>query len=131
MLHADEHHGAGGGILEVDDRLIFDRFHLKSLAEYMRQSPPGRLKRIMTEIATLKSDLPNGIFAKYASSQPDCMKVVVVGSEDTPYENGVYEFDLFCPQAYPDKPPKMFFWGTENGKTMINPNLEDTGEGKF
>ena len=102
---------------------MLDRFHFLDVARYMPHSPKGRLKRLFTEIATLKTGLPKGIFEKYACSRPGCMKLVIVGPEDTPYENGLYEFDIFCPQNYPFEPPQMFFWETENGRTMINGNL--------
>ena len=35
------------------------------------------------------------------------MKVLITGSEETPYSHGVFEFDVFFDCNYPNLPPKI------------------------
>lgn len=56
------------------------------------------------------------------------MKIVVVGPAGTPYENGLFLFDLFCPQTYPHDPPMVKFRGTGGGRVRLNPNLHSDGK---
>ena len=87
----------------------------------------GQIKRIMQEVARLQASLPDGIFVRYASSRPDKMKVLIIGPRDTPYENGIFEFDLYCDSSFPSMPPKMLLRTTGGGKVRFNPNLYNTG----
>ncbi|KAF2022336.1 UBC-like protein, partial [Aaosphaeria arxii CBS 175.79] len=86
------------------------------------------MKRLITEIASLKTGLPPGIFVRYAASRIDCLKFLIVGPVDTPYENGLFEFDLFCPANYPHAPPQCLFKGTKGGEYGINPNIYPNGK---
>ncbi|ORY19734.1 hypothetical protein BCR34DRAFT_551599 [Clohesyomyces aquaticus] len=122
-VQADTDHG----IVEVDDSLIFSNHHFAYKARYMKQSPPGRMKRLITEITTLKTGLPPGIFVKYATSRLDVMKFIIVGPRGTPYENGLFEFDLFCTPNFPYESPKVKFRTTGNGTVNFNPNLYADG----
>jgi hypothetical protein len=90
-------------------------------------SPLGRLKRIMIEIPTLTTSLPPGIFVRYAESRPDVLKFVIIGPAGTPYENGIFEFDMFCDENFPHKPPSVKFKTTGGGRVRFNPNLYKCG----
>jgi len=35
------------------------------------------------------------------------MQALIVGPEDTPYENGLFEFDILLPLSYPQSPPQV------------------------
>jgi hypothetical protein len=91
-------------------------------------SAPGRFKRIITEITTLKTGLPPGIFVRYAESRPDIMKVVIIGPQGTPYENGIFEFDIFCDGNFPNMPPQVLFKTTGGNRINFNPNLYADGK---
>ena len=56
----------------------------------LQTSNRGRLTTISKEIATLKTSLPTGIFLKVAESRSDVMKVLIVGSEGSPYAGGLF-----------------------------------------
>ncbi|KAI0828772.1 hypothetical protein F5Y06DRAFT_302258 [Hypoxylon sp. FL0890] len=88
----------------------------------------GRMKRLITELSTLQTSLPEGIFIYYGSSRLDIMKVLIIGPKNTPYEHGLFEFDLWCPMDYPNSPPKMTFRTTNGGRTRFNPNLYEDGK---
>ncbi|KAG9379129.1 NMT1 N-myristoyl transferase [Pyrenophora tritici-repentis] len=89
----------------------------------LMQSPPGRLKRLIIEITTLQTSLPPGIYVRYAEDRPDILKCVITGAVGTPYENGLFEFDIYCNENFPNAPPDVTFKGTGGGKISINPNL--------
>ena len=57
-------------------------------------------------------------------------RVLIIGPEGTPYENGLFEFDLWCGQEYPCKPPLVHF-DRKNCPHPINPNLHLDGKGRF
>lgn len=46
----------------------------------------------------------------------------------SPYENGVFEFDILCPPNYPDAPPSVLLVTTGGGKVRFNPNLYNCGK---
>ncbi|KAK2629887.1 hypothetical protein QTJ16_000707 [Diplocarpon rosae] len=85
----------------------------------------GRLNTISKELATLKTSLPPGIFLKVAESRSDVMKVLIIGSEGSPYAGGLFTFDLFLDSRYPLSPPKMTFTlnGNDADGESLNPNL--------
>jgi hypothetical protein len=64
---------ADQGIAEAPDEEIFAT-HAYANYAYQVQSPPGRMKRLITEITSLKTGLPPGIIVKYAASRLDVMK---------------------------------------------------------
>lgn len=45
---------------------------------------------ISKEVATMTTSLPTGIFLKIAESRSDVMKVMIVGSEGSPYAGGLF-----------------------------------------
>jgi ubiquitin-protein ligase len=56
------------------------------------------------------------------------IKVLIMGSKDTPYSNGAFMFDVFCDDSYPNNPPKMLITTTGQGKIRFNPNLYSCGK---
>ncbi|OTB18593.1 hypothetical protein K445DRAFT_19195 [Daldinia sp. EC12] len=88
----------------------------------------GRMKRLITEISTLRTSLPEGIFICHGSSRLDIMKVLIIGPKHTPYEHGMFEFDLYCSVDYPKSPPKMVFKTPNGSRTRFNPNLYHDGK---
>ena len=87
--------------------------------------------RIKTEIPTLRNNLPcsftNSAFVRMDTRYPNLMKILIMGSEDTPYAHGAYEFDLIAKGRYPLEPPQMTLKTTANGIVRFNPNLYNTG----
>ncbi|KAK1470047.1 ubiquitin-conjugating enzyme [Colletotrichum melonis] len=88
---------------------------------------PRRMKKLVMELSMLRTTLPDGIFVRHDDTRLDAMKVLIVGPEGTPYENGLFEFDLFCPLDYPERPPKMVF-RTTYSRRKFNPNLYSNGQ---
>ncbi|KAG9189672.1 baculoviral IAP repeat-containing protein 6 (apollon) [Alternaria panax] len=113
---------------EVGEKLMKQTYHFYKQAKALESSRPGRFKRLVTEITTLQTGLPAGIFARYCENRPDMLKCVITGPVGTPYENGLFEFDFFCPAEYPNSPPHVNFKGTSGGRININPNLYADGK---
>lgn len=104
------------------------------------------MKRIMQEIARLHASLPDGIFIRHGSSRPDVIKALIIGPKGdlpwcspdrtsilipalgTPYENGLFEFDILCASDFPLGPPKVQLRTTGGGRVGFNPNLYSTGK---
>ncbi|GIL47684.1 hypothetical protein Vafri_4440 [Volvox africanus] len=68
------------------------------------------------------------IFLQQDSARIDKMRAVITGPEGTPYEGGLFVFDIFCPAGYPNDPPVMMVYNTGGGKARYNPNLYADGK---
>lgn len=117
-------------LLDIQDLQILTGHHYAQEAARMQSPPTGRMKHLMLDITKLKTGLPAGIFVRHGSSRLDVMKVLIVGPVGSPYEGGLFEFDLLCPFDYPNKPPRMYFRTTGGGAAHFNPNLYRDGKGK-
>ncbi|KAI5919982.1 hypothetical protein F4810DRAFT_459498 [Camillea tinctor] len=118
------------GVMEAPDDNLLSNFTFAQEAHNIAniEPPRGRMKRLITEIATLRTSLPEGIYICHGSSRLDIMKVLIIGPRGTPYEHGFFQFDLLCPVDYPNKPPKMSFKNTGGGRVRFNPNLYEDGK---
>jgi baculoviral IAP repeat-containing protein 6 len=50
-----------------------------------------------------------------------------MGSNETPYAHGVFLFDIYCEDQYPNVPPKVNLMTTGQGSVRFNPNLYANG----
>ncbi|KAI0598953.1 ubiquitin-conjugating enzyme/RWD-like protein [Biscogniauxia sp. FL1348] len=118
------------GVKEAADDDLLSNFTFAHEARAIANSEPrpGRMKRLVTELSTLRTSLPEGIYICHGSSRLDIMKVLIIGPKATPYEHGFFQFDLFCPADYPNSPPKMAFKNTNGGLVRFNPNLYEDGK---
>jgi hypothetical protein len=79
-----------------DNRVTFTDDVLKNHAYHTvinatnASAQKGRLSTIGKEIANMTTSLPAGIFLKIAESRSDVMKVLIVGTEDSPYAGGLF-----------------------------------------
>lgn len=62
------------GIVEVPDEQIWPTYAFANEARYATQPKQGRIKRLITDITTLKTGLAEGIYVKHAMSRLDAMK---------------------------------------------------------
>ena len=106
----------------------------ENISDYIYDDSPlssDGVKRINREIKALTKALPcepsGAVFINIDSSNMSRMKVLISGTEDSPYEHGLFLFDIKLDQSYPSTPPKMTIKTTGDGTLRFNPNLYDSG----
>ncbi|KAM7189551.1 hypothetical protein V8F20_010090 [Naviculisporaceae sp. PSN 640] len=121
---------AANRVLDIPDHQFCESYYFTKQAQALNPSSvsKGRMKTLVSQLASLRNDLPDGIFVRHASSRLDALKVLFVGPAGTPYENGLFEFDFFCPANFPNSPPKAQFRTTGGGRARFNPNLYADGK---
>jgi ubiquitin-protein ligase len=96
-------------------------------------SPPSptplAIKRICSDIKDLTRDPldKEGIFHSYNEDNITEARIMIIGPEDTPYENGFYLFHFKFPNNYPFEPPSVKYY-TQGDNTRFNPNLYTCGK---
>ena len=90
------------------------------------------LKRLKNEFDKFQENLPCNISSSYFiradMNYPQFIKVLIAGSRGTPYEHGLFEFDIYLPNNYPNGVPKCNLMTTGDGKVRFNPNLYSDGK---
>lgn len=88
-------------------------------------------KRLANEFKSLKDNLPcdfnSSYFIRADENYPNYIKVLIAGSRGTPYEHGLFEYDIWLPLNYPNEAPKCNLVTTGNGTIRFNPNLYTNG----
>lgn len=97
-------------------------------------NPRERLKSIQHNLSLLKGgflpmdDFGTGIYICVNEDDPSFMKALITGPRDTPYNFGLFEFDIYLPPMFPEKPPHVWFKTTNKGRVRFNPNLYANGK---
>jgi baculoviral IAP repeat-containing protein 6 len=90
------------------------------------------VKRTKKDLKTLSSDLPtswqSSVMVRYDKKRPYMLKAVIIGPDDTPYEDGIFVFDIYTGAKYPSAPPHCNIVNTGGGKHRHNPNLYAEGK---
>ncbi|KAI9845625.1 MAG: hypothetical protein M1837_004599 [Sclerophora amabilis] len=115
-----------GACVEFTEEVL-QRHHFMLATRNLSQSPRGRIPYLMKELAGMATSLPEGIFVKASADTLGMLKCLIVGPEGTPYEGGLFEFDIFADNEYPIGPPHVHFCGTHGGRVDTNPNLHIDG----
>ena len=89
----------------------------------------NRITRIKDELNDLfKNNLDdNKIFYDLDNDNIDILKVMMIGTKDTPYENGFFFFTIRYPENYPAVPMIVWYY-TTHSKMRFNPNLYNNGK---
>ena len=86
-------------------------------------------KRLIKDIKEMMRNplTDNGIY--YTHDEENMLKgyALLLGPEDSIYEDGFYFFEFIFPKNYPFSPPKVLFH-TGDGVTRFNPNLYRNGK---
>ncbi|ESP03792.1 hypothetical protein LOTGIDRAFT_156353 [Lottia gigantea] len=97
---------------------------------YTNQFSPNVQRSFMVsvqkELKLLESSLPPGIIVKGFEDRMDLFSAMFVGPTNTPYEDGLFVFDLQLSPDYPVSPPSLHYisYCTER----LNPNLYEDGK---
>ena len=88
------------------------------------------IRRLAKEYSSIMNSLPiffeSSIFVRVNEQDNRCMKVLITGPNDTPYDSGIFIFDVYTGDDYPNHAPKMQF--LNHGKKRFNPNLYNCGK---
>lgn len=89
------------------------------------------IKRLKNEFDLFYDYIPfnynSSFFVRADKNFPQFVKLLISGPRGSPYENGLYLFDVYFPSNYPNAPPKMRFMTTGDGSFRFNPNLDNFG----
>ncbi|XP_053200376.1 (E3-independent) E2 ubiquitin-conjugating enzyme-like [Panonychus citri] len=83
-------------------------------------------RKIRKEITLLKNSLPPDIHVKSFDERIDLFSVMIKGPSDTPYEDGLFLFDIQLPCKYPFVPPSVQYKSYCTDR--LNPNLYECGK---
>ncbi|KAI0068302.1 hypothetical protein BV25DRAFT_1911299 [Artomyces pyxidatus] len=101
-------------------------------------SRPSRnfLSRLQKEYRALASSLPDSIIVRAYEDRSDLLRSLIIGPENTPYEDAPFVIDWMLGPDFPQSPPVAHFlsWTNGNGRvyfgpaTPVNPNLYEEGK---
>ncbi|KAL3273626.1 hypothetical protein HHI36_015058 [Cryptolaemus montrouzieri] len=83
-------------------------------------------KALQKEYTLLWESLPPGVWVRSYNNRIDLLSVIIEGPANTPYEDGLFVFDIQFSQDYPRSPPLVHYvsYSTER----LNPNLYVEGK---
>jgi len=79
-------------------------------------------RRIVKETERLLKEKVPGISAAPYADNARYFSVTIDGPADTPYENGLFQLEMFLPSDYPMTPPKIRFL-----TKVYHPNVDKVG----
>ncbi|EPS72534.1 hypothetical protein M569_02221, partial [Genlisea aurea] len=115
-----------GSFLQFDMVSDFSDHHFAE-ASGMEEAQVRRswLKTVHNEWSSLAKDLPETIYVRAYEGRIDLLRAAIVGTQGTPYHDGLFFFDIRLPLEYPNEPPKVHY---NSFGLRINPNLYESGE---
>ena len=113
------------GTAEVSNKHLFYK-------EIKNKLNSKAIVRVISELSSLKNSLPlnydSTIWMKVPKKDMNIFTFMICGPKDTPYENGLFFFNGYFPQQYPDIEPKVLIQTTGMGTVRFNPNLYANGK---
>ncbi|XP_068631681.1 (E3-independent) E2 ubiquitin-conjugating enzyme [Battus philenor] len=113
----------GEGFCVQESAPAAHRFRLSMLQPSEPRSFYSAVKR---EIKLLKSDLPPGVWVRGFEDRIDLLSVMIAGPSRTPYEGGLFVFDVQLGGEYPRAPPLCHYHSYCSDR--LNPNLYEDGK---
>ncbi|KAJ7225675.1 hypothetical protein GGX14DRAFT_421669 [Mycena pura] len=96
-------------------------------------SPPAHppklfMSRLTREYRVLASSLPDSILVRAYEDRTDLIRSLIIGPENTPYEDAPFVIDWMLDSNFPHSPPIAHFLSWTNGNGRVNPNLYEEGK---
>ncbi|KAJ8730248.1 hypothetical protein PYW07_017286 [Mythimna separata] len=113
----------GEGFCILESAPAAHRFRLSMLQPSEPRTFYSAVKR---EIKLLKSDLPPGVWVRGYEDRIDLLSVMIAGPCKTPYEGGLFVFDVQLGGEYPRAPPLCHYHSYCTDR--LNPNLYEDGK---
>ncbi|KAJ7487432.1 hypothetical protein B0H11DRAFT_2013304 [Mycena galericulata] len=86
------------------------------------------LGRLTREYRVLASSLPDSILVRAYEDRTDLLRSLIIGPENTPYEDAPFVIDWMLDSNFPHSPPIAHFLSWTNGNGRVNPNLYEEGK---
>ncbi|KAF8973555.1 hypothetical protein BDZ97DRAFT_1775695 [Flammula alnicola] len=121
---------------DSDDSSRWSRFEILSSAppdHAFFSTPPAQpskafLGRLSREYRVLKSSLPDSIMVRAYEDRTDLLRSLIIGPENTPYQDAPFVIDWMLDSNFPHSPPIAHFLSWTNGNGRVNPNLYEEGK---
>ncbi|CCM05195.1 uncharacterized protein FIBRA_07404 [Fibroporia radiculosa] len=122
---------------EVDDNHpLWKRFDVLPSAPVDHaffSSPPAQtsrsfLARLNREYKALQNSLPDSILVRAFEDRTDLLRCMIIGPENTPYQDAPFVIDWMLDSNFPQSPPIAHFLSWTNGNGRVNPNLYEEGK---
>ncbi|CAG4965875.1 unnamed protein product [Colias eurytheme] len=123
VLGESESENGGEGFCVLESAPANHRFRLSLLQPSEPRTFYSAVKR---EIKLLKSDLPPGVWVRGYEDRIDLLSVMIAGPSRTPYEGGLFVFDVQLGGEYPRAPPLCHYHSYCSDR--LNPNLYEDGK---
>ncbi|KAK5641416.1 hypothetical protein RI129_009963 [Pyrocoelia pectoralis] len=107
----------------LDEAHFSHRFYSSKLEPTDKQK---FFKTVQKEFKLLKESLPPGVWVRSYGNRMDLLSVMIEGPKNTPYEDGLFLFDLQLSQDYPRSPPLCHYISYSSER--LNPNLYVEGK---
>ncbi|KAI0082256.1 hypothetical protein K474DRAFT_1703259 [Panus rudis PR-1116 ss-1] len=96
-------------------------------------TPPAQrsrafLARLSKEYKILADSLPDSIVVRAYEDRTDLIRSLIIGPENTPYEDAPFVIDWQLDSNFPQSPPIAHFLSWTNGNGRVNPNLYEEGK---
>lgn len=100
--------------------------HLPKFQKY--QTGLDRFTSEKVSLAELKCAPNSSIFIVRDTDRWDLMKILISGPIGSDYNNGLFLFDIVCPEDFPQSPPKVLLITTGRFTVNFHPRLRSNGE---
>lgn len=123
---AEEESGVPGAppesFMVVDSAPTTHQFNLSLLQPKL---PKVFFRAVKREHDMLRAGLPEGVWVRAYEERLDLLSVMIEGPKKTPYEDGVFLFDIQLGSEYPEEPPSCHYVSYCHDR--LNPNLYEEG----
>lgn len=107
----------------LDSAPCTHKFHL---TVFQTNNAQGFYKAVQREHRLLRTALPPGVWVRTFEDRLDLLSVMIEGPKKTPYEDGLFLFDVQLGQDYPNAPPLCHYISYCSDR--LNPNLYEDGK---
>lgn len=99
--------------------------HHFTLSLFNPKVPRNFYRAVKREHDMLRTGLPEGVWVRAYEERLDLFSVMIEGPTKTPYEDGVFLFDIQLGNDYPTEPPNCHYISYCHDR--LNPNLYEEG----
>ncbi|XP_037489912.1 probable ubiquitin-conjugating enzyme E2 24 [Triticum dicoccoides] len=101
-----------------------DHHYLETMDQGSSNGGKSWVKTVQKEWKILEDSLPDTIYVRAYEDRMDLLRAAMVGVSGTPYQHGLFFFDLQLPPSYPAVPPQVYY---RSFGLRLNPNLYPSG----